>query len=453
MNEFNLIAKPKKHTINFKTLISVFLIFAFTIISVGGVSTFPANLRMPLIVASGVITGAFVLFKRKSVFLTMPVVLMLLTVVYLFISISYSIDRSTTIELAIVYLCSSLLLLAEYPESLFEKTITAMKIVCIVIAVSIILSSLIDDLMIKYFWFIINPTKNPEVNTFITQEINWSGSYSGLAREKGEAAFIMNVGISIYLAKYFSDKKFRLSDVFFLLIIFWALILTSKRMLFLTPIAATCILLLISKKSGRFIKILPIALLALCGIVVIGSAVPQFSHLFERFMDTNSMDKLSGRVYLWPYCFEMFLKKPLFGMGIGTFNKYLYNNNVMINGEYWTHHGHNIYYEFLGELGFVGFILLFSSLLMFLYRTVVLMRSNQTSNNQKYLLTFSCAVQIICLIYCASGNVLLFPQQIFPWFICLAITTTVSNKFKRKNLAESGYKPRTFWRNSMSNRL
>ncbi len=432
MNEFNLTDNSKKRKITLKSLVTVFLVFAFTVISVGGVSTYPANLRIPLIVASGVITGAVVLFRRKKVFLTMPVVLILLTVVYLFISMSYTIDKSTTLELAVVYLCSSLLLLAEYPESLFEKTITAMKIVCIVIAVSIIMSSFIDNLMLDYFWFIVNPTKNPDVVEFLTQEINWAGSYSGFAREKGEAAFIMNVGISIFFAKYFSEKKFRISDMVFLLILFWALILTSKRMLFICPIATVCVLLLISKKKGRFIKILPVAMLALCAVIVIGSAVPQFSNLFDRFLDTNSMDKLSGRVYLWPYCFEMFYKNPLFGMGIGTFNKYLYNNNIMIDGEYWTHHGHNIYYEFLGELGIIGCVLLFGALIMFLYRTVVLMRSDETSTKQKYLLTFSCSVQLICLIYCASGNVLLFPQEIFPWFICLAITTTISNKIKRK---------------------
>ena len=445
MNEFNLTDNSKKRKITLKSVVTVFLIFAFTVISACGVSAVPSALRMPLIVTSGVITGAFILFKRKKVFLTMPVVLMLLTVVYLFVSISYSIVKSTTLELAIVYLCSSLLLLADYPESIFEKTITAMKIVCIVIAFSIILSSFIDNLMINYFWFIVNPLRYPEINALITQEIQWAGSYSGFAREKGEAAFIMNIGIAVYFAKYFTEKKFRFSDLFFLLIMFWALILTSKRMLFLTPIATVCILLLISKKKGRFVKILPIILLALCGIVVIGSVIPQFTHLFERFTDENSMDKLSGRVYLWPYCFEMFNKSPLFGMGIGTFNKYLYNNDVMFDGEYWTHHGHNIYYEFLGELGIVGCVLLFGALLMFLYRTIVLMRSDETNTNQKYLLTFSCSIQIICLIYCASGNVLLFPQQIFPWFFCLAITTTISNKFKRKKLYNS---PRYFSRHS-----
>ena len=433
MNKSNFSEYLKNKKITIQSLVKLFLIFAFTVISVCGVSTFPANLRMPLIIATGVLTGAFVLFKRKKVFLTIPVVLMLLTVAYLLISISYTIDRSTTTELAVVYLCSCMLLLAEYPESLFEKTLTVMKVVCIVIAFSIILSSFIDDFMLKYFWFIINPTKSYDVVAFLQQEINWAGSYSGFAREKGEAAFIMNMGIAIYFAKYFSGKKFKAVDVFFLFILFWALILTSKRMLFICPIAAFCVLMLISKKKGRFSNVLPIILLALCGVVIIGTSVPQFSNLFDRFMDTKSMDNLSGRVYIWPYCFEMFRKNPLIGMGIGSFNKYLYYNNIMINGEYWTHYGHNIYYEFLGELGLIGFVLLFGSLIYFFARTLILMRSDKTTERQKYLLTFSGTVQIICFIYCASGNVLLFPQQIFMWFICLAISTTIFNKFKRKN--------------------
>lgn len=423
--------------LNLKKLVRAFLIFAFTLISVGGVSLFPYNLRFPLIICTGIITAGYIVFKQKKVFITMPVALMIMTVIYLFISTTYSIDKSLTMQYAVIYLCSSLLLLADYPESLFETTIKAMRIVCIVIAFSIIISSFIENCMLKYFWFIVNPTNNPEVTTAITQEINWSGSYSGFAREKGEAAFIMNIGLCTSFAKYFSERKFTLSDWIFILIFFWALILTSKRMLFICPIATICIMLLISKKKGRFTKIIPLVFLAVCGIVVIGSTIPQFMHLFERFLDTNSMDNLSGRVYLWPHCFDMFFKNPLFGMGMGSFNQYLYNINFTMNGQYWTHHGHNIYYEFLGELGIVGCLLLWGSLLMILYRTIRLIRSDETTDDQKYLLLFSCSVQLICFIYCASGNVLLFSQEIFPWFMCLAITMTISNKLKRKALQTS----------------
>ena len=113
--------------------------------------------------------------------------------------------------------------------------------------------------MLNYFWFIVNPTHSGEITRFISNELA-VGSYSGFAREKGEAAFIMNVGLAVYYAKYFTEKKFKFKDLFFLLILFWALILTSKRMLFLCPIMTAAALLLLSNKKGRFAKIIPIVI-------------------------------------------------------------------------------------------------------------------------------------------------------------------------------------------------
>ncbi len=434
MNQYSLKDNSKKIKINIsiKTLITTFLVFAFTIISVGGVSAVPNTLRMPLIMATGVITAGVILFRRKKILFTTPVVLMLLTAIYIVISLTYTIDTNTTLKMTKVYVCASLLLLADYPESLFEKTIKAIEIVCIVIAISIIMSSFIENLMLDYFWFIVNPTKNSEIASFINQEIRYAGSYSGFAREKGEAAFIMNIGIAVYFAKYFSREKFSKSNVFFLLIMFWALILTSKRMLFLTPIITMSILLLLSKKKGRFVKIIPVLLIALCGMVVVGSIVPQFSHLFERFADKESMSNLTGRLDLWPFCFDMLKEAPIFGMGIGSFNRYLFEHNILIQGIQWNHHAHNIYYQFFGELGIVGWLLMFGSLITFYVRSILLMRSEHTNEKQKFLLTFSIAVQTVCLVYCASGNVLLYPQEIFPWFMCLAMTTTIYNKLRRE---------------------
>ena len=418
--------------LNLKKFIRGFLIFAMTLISVGGVSLFPLVARYPLILCSGIITAGYILFKQKKVFITTPVTLMLLSVAYTFISVFYSLDKGFTLLIAAVYLCSALLLLADYPENLYESAIKAIKIVCIVIAISIIMSSFIDNCMLKYFWFIVNPTHSPSVTTAITQELRWSVSYSGFAREKGEAAFIMNIGICTCFATYFSQRKFTFSDWVCILMFFWALLLTSKRMLFICPIATISIMLLISKKKGRFQRIIPLVLLAVCGIVVVGANVPDLMRVFERFLDTDSMQTLSGRVYLWPHCFDMFFKSPLIGMGMGSFNQYLENINFTVDGEYWTHHAHNIYYQFLGELGIIGCLLLWGSLLMLLYRTIQLLRSDQTTDDQKYLLIFSCSLQIICFIYCASGNVLLFAQEIYPWFMSLGITTTISNKLKRQ---------------------
>lgn len=416
-----------------------FLIVAIAIICVGGASPYPHALRLPLIIATAVLSAGFIIFKQQKIYLSMPAVLILLTVAYLFISVTYSIDPKNTMELAIVYLCSAVITLADFKLDFYKKAITAMKVVCIVIAFSIIISSFIDDFMIKYFSFIINPTHNSEITRLIHQEIRWSRAYSGFAKEKGEAAFIMNVGIAIYYAKYFSEKKFKLSDVFFIVILFWALILANKRMLFICPIAVLLFLLIFSTKKGRLIKMLPFIFLALCALLMAIGTIPQISSLFERFANSDSMESMSGRVNIWPFSLEMFGKNPLFGFGIGTFNKYLSSQGVMINGETWSFYGHNIYYEFLGELGIVGCLLLFGALTMIFVKTTTLMRNKDISSLEKYLLTFSFAIQLTCFIYSASGNVLLYKQQIFIWFFAGAITLTLSRRYRKLKSKELSY--------------
>ena len=62
--------------------------------------------------------------------------------------------------------------------------------------------------MLKYFWFIVNPNHSVQVAQTIQNELS-IGAYSGFAREKGEAAYIMNVGIALLLSKYFSSQKLK----------------------------------------------------------------------------------------------------------------------------------------------------------------------------------------------------------------------------------------------------
>lgn len=433
--------KKAKFKISLSNIFYTFMIIAVSIICVGGASPYPHAIRFPLIIATAILSAGFIIFKQQKIYLNMPVVLLLLTVAYLFISVTYSVDSKNTMELAIVYLCSTVITLADFKLDFYKKALTAMKVVCIVIAFSIIVSSFVDDCMIKYFSFIVNPTHNSELTRLIHQEISWSKSYSGFAKEKGEAAFIMNVGIAIYYAKYFSEKKFKISDIFFLAILFWALILANKRMLFICPIAVLLFLLIFSTKKGRLIKMLPFIFLAVCALIMAVGTIPQITYLFERFSNSDSMESLSGRVNIWPYSLEMFGKNPLFGMGIGSFNKYLSTQGITINGDEWSFYGHNVYYEFLGELGIVGCLLLFGALIMIFVKTTTLMRDKNISSFEKYLLTFSFAIQLTCFIYSASGNVLLYKQQIFIWFFASAIALTISRKYRKstKTVKELAY--------------
>ncbi len=421
----------KTYKITFKGLFYAFLITTVTVICAGGVSLFPLALRTPLIIVSGIVTAAYIIFKQQSVFLTMPVVLLLLSVAYIGISVFYTLDKDTTFWLAVIYICSAVFLLADFPTDFYKKVVTAMQVVCIIIAISIVASVFVDNLMLRYFSFIVNPTNSPSTTQAIQQELNWAHAYSGFAREKSEAAFIMNIGIAVYFAKYFADRKFTFTDLVGLAIICAGLILTGKRMLFLCPIAVAAVLLLLSNKKGKLVKIIPVIGLGICAFVVVTAFVPQFSHLFERFANEETMGSMSGRTQIWPYSLEMFRKQPLFGMGIGSFNQYLANNNILIDGEEWKYYGHNIYYEFLGELGIIGFTLLFGGLLMIFGKTVILMRSKDVTTLERFLLTFSFAIQLTCFIYCASGNVLLYKQQIFIWFFVASITANIARKYRK----------------------
>lgn len=422
----------KKYKITPKNILYLLLIFAIPIICVSGVTSYPSNLRMPLMIVVAVTTAAFIFFMQKKVTITYPLALFLLTLVYLFLSVGYSYDKDTTWDFAIIYLCATVLLFIDLPESIFSKIIFVMQIICIVIALSIILSFFVEDCMLKYFSFIVNPRNNPEISEAIYRELHWSHSYSGFAREKGEAAFIMNVGIAIYFAKYFSGKKFKAMDFILLFILFCALILTSKRMLFICPIIVLAVFLLLSNKKGRFTTVIPIIIIIASFIFMISSFIPQFGNIFDRFANEESMSSLSGRSDLWSYSLAMFAKNPLFGTGIGSFNDYAYDHGLLENGERWNYYGHNVYYEFLGELGIVGCALLFGALLMILVITIKLLRSKDSTTLQRYLLAFSFSVQLTCFVYCASGNVLLYKQQIFIWYFCAAITLCISRTHKKK---------------------
>ena len=171
----------KTYKITLKDLIRTFLVFAIAIICAGGVSPVPHSLRGPLIIVSAVVTVAFVVFKQQSVCLTLPVSLMLISVLYIGVSIFYSIEQDITTEFAITYIASATFLLSDYNMDFYKKAITAMQVICIIIAISIIMSVFIDDLMLKYFSFIVNPIKSPEINELIYNEIHYAKSYSGFA--------------------------------------------------------------------------------------------------------------------------------------------------------------------------------------------------------------------------------------------------------------------------------
>ena len=244
MKKFNL------KDLTLKNVWQIFLVVALPIICVAGASPLPYNMRQPLIYAVGiffVLVFAFSDIKIKFNFISSVFFILL---AYIGISIIYSYDQQATIRLFILYACAFPLLFIDMPRAYFMKILTIFYVVCAVVAFSIIISAIIPNCMLNYFWFIVNPAHSAEITRFINNELA-VGAYSGFAREKAEAAYIMNVGTAILFAKYFCDGKLEKKDLFMLMVFLVALMLTGKRTLFIIAIAAFAVFMLLSDLRGK----------------------------------------------------------------------------------------------------------------------------------------------------------------------------------------------------------
>lgn len=411
--------------ITIKKILYSLLIVMIPIICVGGASFFPYILRLPLIYATAILFLASFVFSDLKIRLNFPSICFLLLVSYIGISVFFSIDSKTTINLLLIYLSCATLLFLDLPENITHKIISVIYVICIVIAFSIIISVFIKNCMNTYFWFIVNPSRSAVVTSAINKELS-IGSYSGFAREKAEAAYIMNVGIAISFAKYFSKSKFEKYQLFFTFVLFSALILTGKRTFFIVPIICFLVLILIAKVKSKAIKFICIALIFVFCVFIIMMFFPNMANIFNRFMDSENVETIGNRNVIWKYMFLMISKYRAFGAGFGSFNEFAYKNGLRVYNEKWEYNAHNSYFQFLGELGVVGTILLGLFIISALYITIQLIRKEERISRLE-LLYFSLYIQIMVAVYSVTGNPLYTKQILFVWLFSIGLVLTVRN--------------------------
>lgn len=417
--------------ISFNSFVELFLLFALPVICVCGVSYFPYQLRLPLIYAVAALILVYTATFKGKIRISGVVLLYFLFLSYLALSLLYSYDKTTTFNFLIIYACAFPLLIYNFTEYFSNKLLQMFLIVSMVIAVSIIISVPIKNCMVDYFWFIINPGRNAQTNSMILNELSL-GAYSGFAREKGEAAFIMNVGLAVCFAKYFSLGKFKASNVLCVLTLIIALLLTSKRALLIIVVFCVCVLVLVSKIKGKVVKAFSMVLIICSVVFFVLSFVPSLANTFLRFLDTENMQTMGGRSAIWKYLYMMISQYWLFGAGFGSYNNFAYDNGFRVFDAKWNYYGHNIYYEALGEIGVVGCILLFGFFIVSFVRTFKLMRNKNLSETQNKILYFSFYIQLMFLSYGITGNPIYTRQHIFTWVVAICMFLSVYNKVATK---------------------
>lgn len=417
--------KNKTFKITLHSLWYIFTTTAIAIICVGGYNPYFMNVRSLLSAGLVVCSLVIALFVRKKIIIDMSLGLFIIVGAYMLFSATISMDTQTGFKIAGYYIIGIAVMMIEYSDSLVDTVLKFINVFVLVIAVSILISVPIDDCMNKYFSWLLNPTNSASVAQSMRDTIANSHSYAGFARDKGVAAYIMGMGICIYLAKYFSGKKLLWHEVLGLIIEICALLLTSKRMIIVCLVVVFAVLMLTSQIKGKVMKFAMILLIGAAMLFVITAYIPSLSNVFDRFTN-ESTDTMTGRGDLWKISLMMFAKSPVIGTGLGSFNKFAAECGYLSDtGEQWNYFGHNCYYEFLGELGIIGSIIVFGTLLYMLVKTILLVRNSSLQPVQRYHVLFALAVEVMLLIYSVTGNVLLYADQTLSLFFAFAITRSI----------------------------
>ena len=206
-----------------------------------------------------------------------------------------------------------------------------------------------------------------------------------------------------------------------------ALVLTTKRAHLLSAIAAIVLTYCLTRKSGKFTRLL-FALGLVAIFLQIGSSfVPGISESITRLFDTignaSSDGNLLTRGVLWRHAWSVFLDHPLFGQGWGTF---IYH---WANGET-TLIAHNELMNTLAEGGALGAALINGLVLFSMISTLRLLKQNEESSLQGYLLSSIC-LQIYSVIYgYSTGTLFSYEINFVPYLMSIAILCACRYRIK-----------------------
>ena len=410
--------EDNKFKLNFieKILLIIFIMITFTGRNIIG------TLKWGIIIAFFIIPFADIVLRRKKILISNLTRCWLIIGTYILLGMAYTYDRSTSTVYIGIFLIGALFLIYKININVFQEYIKITKVLCIIFALSNIISVVVTNFIPKYFSFF--------VTNLDPIYIELAGNnYSGLAGEKAISAVIMNIGIGIIYSQILVNGKFNKKDIISLLILFAGLFLTGKRMLTLIPLFLLFVMYMCSSERNKLIKLAKISSLILVGIVILFIAFPSLTHVLERFIASDD----NGREELWASCIEMFKDSPLIGQGLGTFNEYNYDLGYRdYGGTMWTYEAHNIYYQILGELGIIGLLLIICTFIYAIILTIKLLRENNIRNNKKYrfLLYISLYIQLLFLVYGLTGNTFYYWHQLYLYMIALSIINSIMYNIK-----------------------
>lgn len=262
----------------------------------------------------------------------------------------------------------------------------------------------------------------------------FDGYFSGFSAEVAVSAFYIVFFVLIsFFRNWFARRWINLSTIYIVLG-FYAIILTSKRAHLLFLLGSIIITVIISNTDMNVLRRWSKYIVAtLIGIIVLSIAVQYASEdssigrivsLFGGIVGgEKSLDELStGRMGLWILAIELFLRSPLLGIGWCNF----YKHNVF------QYHAHNTYLQVLCETGLVGSILYLLFIILTISFTIKTIRECVIMRRRDYLqiLCPGFGMQCFYLLYSITGNPLYDYWYFWAYCIGVVLSSYVGNKLK-----------------------
>ena len=229
------------------------------------------------------------------------------------------------------------------------------------------------------------------------QHIVFGPQYSFIEDNNALAlAELMVLPLLVYLGREESRRLVRNSLFAIAGLTFISIILSYSRGALLGLVALSFYFLAKSKKK--------VAYLFLAGFVLFGILIFAPSKWFDR-MNTigNYQEDASamGRINAWWFAYNVAVDRPLVGGGFGVFSWELFQKYAPNPGD--VHDAHSIYFEVLGEHGFVG-LGVFVSLLICCYRSMgKVLRLCRGIESLQWAENYSQMLQLSIFAYSVSG--------------------------------------------------
>ncbi len=135
------------------------------------------------------------------------------------------------------------------------------------------------------------------------------------------------------------------------------------------------------------------------------------SQFSDGILKSNSMQT---RFYLWKKGFELFIKSPFLGLGVGA-TETLVSNDLLIKQIYKVGNIHNFFIEFLADFGFINFLLL-----IYIFYKIFISKS---------IFKYICKIGIVIFLIC-SIVLTTFLNMLYIWLF-LGVILVLSINFKK----------------------